>query len=143
VLALAAALAQLGVEAIDGVGIHPVERQPAERRQQLLVGVAPVVDERVRRDGTDRGAPLEPGFQQVGDGLAGGAAVLAGADLADEARLELASLGLGRGGAGLLALPPGERIAAGIDNDPPAMAALLDHQEALDHPLKGARMIKG
>jgi hypothetical protein len=56
--------------------------------------------------------------------------VLAGADLADEAGFELASLGLGRGGAGLLALPPGERVAAGVDDDSPAVAALLDHQEA-------------
>jgi hypothetical protein len=41
VLALAAALAQLGVQALDGGGVDPVARQPAERRQQLLVGVAP------------------------------------------------------------------------------------------------------
>src|SRR4029453_17497527 len=53
VLALATALAQLGGEAIDGGVVHPIERESAERRQQLLVGVAAVVDERVRRDGTD------------------------------------------------------------------------------------------
>jgi hypothetical protein len=56
--------------------------------------------------------------------------VLAGADLADQAGLQLAGLGLGSGGTGLLALLPGERVAAGVDDDPPAVAALLDHQEA-------------
>jgi hypothetical protein len=81
VLALAAALAQLGVEAVDGGGVHPVERQPAEGRQQLLVGVAPVIDQSVGRDRAHRGAPLEPGLDKVSHGLAGGAAVLAGADL--------------------------------------------------------------
>jgi hypothetical protein len=34
------------------------------------------------------------------------------------------------GGAGLLALAAGERIPAGIDDHPPAVAALFDHQEA-------------
>jgi len=56
--------------------------------------------------------------------------VLAGADLANEAGFELAGLGLGRGRAGLLALAAGERVAAGIDDDPPAVAALLDRQKA-------------
>jgi hypothetical protein len=130
VLALAAALAQLGVEPIDGGAVDPVERQPAERRQQLLVGVAAVVDQGVGRDRADRRAPLEPGLQEVGDGLAGGAAVLAGADFADEAGFELASLGLGRRGAGLLAFAAGKRVAAGVDDDPPAITALLDHQVA-------------
>jgi hypothetical protein len=69
-------------------------------------------------------------LDEVAYGLAGGAAVLAGAHLADEAGFELAGLGLGRGGAGLLALLAGERVAAGVDDDPPALAALLDHQEA-------------
>jgi hypothetical protein len=90
VLALAAALVQLGVEPVDGGGIDPVERQPAEGRQQLLIGVAPVVDQGVGRDRAHRGAPLEPGLDEVGHGLAGGAAVLAGADLTDEAGLQLA-----------------------------------------------------
>jgi hypothetical protein len=52
-----------------------------------------------------------------------------GADLADEAGFELAGLGLGRGGAGLLALAAGEWVAAGVDDDAPAVAPLLDHQE--------------
>jgi hypothetical protein len=56
--------------------------------------------------------------------------VLASADLADQAGFELASLGLGRGRAGLLALAAGERVPACVDDDPPAVAALLDHQEA-------------
>jgi len=73
---------------------------------------------------------LEPGLDEVGHGLAGGAAVLAGADLADEAGFELAGLGFGRRGAGLLALAAGEWVAAGVDDDPPAVAALFDHQEA-------------
>jgi hypothetical protein len=69
-------------------------------------------------------------LDEVGHGLASGAAVLAGADLADEVGLQLAGLGLGRGGAGLLALAAGERIAAGVDDNPPAGAPLFDHQEA-------------
>jgi hypothetical protein len=120
----------LGVEAVDGGGVDPVGRQPADGRQQLLVGVAPVVDQRVGRDRAHRGPPLEPGLDEVGDGLAGGAAVLSGADLADEAGFELAGLGLGRGGAGLLALAAGKWVAAGVDDDPPAVAPLLDHQRA-------------
>jgi hypothetical protein len=66
--------------------------------------------------------------------------VLAGADLADEAGFELASLGLGRGGTGLLALAAGERVAVGVDDDPPAVARFLITRRLLDHP--GARMIR-
>jgi hypothetical protein len=55
--------------------------------------------------------------------------MLAGAHLADEAGFELAGLRLGSSCAGLLALLPGERVAASVD-DPPAVAALFDHQEA-------------
>jgi hypothetical protein len=86
---------------------------------------------------------LEPGFQQVGDGLAGGAAVLGSADLADEAGFELAGLGLGRGGPGLLALAAGERVATGVHDDPPAVAALLDQWRLLAHLRGGTRMIMG
>jgi hypothetical protein len=130
VLALAAALAQLGVEAVDGGGVDPVERQAAESRQELLVGVAPIVDQGVGRDRAHRGAPLEPGLDEAAHALAGGATVLSGADLADKAGFELAGLGLGGGGAGLLALFAGEWVAAGVDDDPPAVAPLLDHQSA-------------
>jgi len=55
--------------------------------------------------------------------------VPAGADLADEAGFELAGLGLGRGGAGLLPLLAGERVTTGVDHHPPVVAALLDHRE--------------
>jgi hypothetical protein len=86
--------------------------RPAGRRAAHLRSEAGRTDQRRTRPRTDkianpsntgpgspaRGAPLEPGFQEVGDGLAGSAAVLAGADLADKARFEPASLGLGRGG---------------------------------------------
>jgi len=79
--------------------------------------------------GRTEGRHWNQALDEVGHGLAGGAAVLAGADLADEAGFQLAGLGLGGGGAGLLALAAGEWVAAGVD-DPPAVAALLDHQEA-------------
>jgi hypothetical protein len=68
--------------------------------------------------------------------------VLAGADLADEAGFQLAGLGLGRGGVGLLALAAGEWVAAGVDDDPPAVAPLLITRRLLDHPPERARMIR-
>jgi hypothetical protein len=68
--------------------------------------------------------------------------VLAGADLADQAGLQLAGLGLGSGGTGLLALLPGERVTAGVDDDPPAVAALLITRRLLGHLPEGARMIR-
>jgi hypothetical protein len=109
------------------------------RREQLLVGVAAIVDQGVGGDGAHGRAPLEPGFEEVGDSLAGGAAVLAGADLANQAGFELAGLGLGRGGAGLLALLAGERVTAGVDDDPPAVAALLDQLKAPWSPASGSK----
>jgi hypothetical protein len=55
---------------------------------------------------------------------------------------ELAGVGPGLGRAGLLALLAGERVAAGVDDDPPAVAALLDHPaEASCGQASATRMI--
>jgi hypothetical protein len=53
--------------------------------------------------------------------------MLAGPRSPDQPGFELSGLGPGLGRAGLLALLGSERIAAGLDDDPPAAAALLDH----------------
>jgi hypothetical protein len=73
------------------------------------------------------GPPFAPGVQQLGHGLVAGGPVLAGPCFPDEPGFELAGLGSGPGRAGLLALLTGEWVTAGVDDDPPAVAALLDH----------------
>jgi hypothetical protein len=73
------------------------------------------------------GSPFAPGVQQLGHGLVADGPVLAGPGFPDEAGFELAGLGSGLDRAGLLAFLAGERVAAGVDDDPPAVAALLDH----------------
>jgi hypothetical protein len=73
------------------------------------------------------GPPFAPGVQQLGHRLVPSGPMLAGPGLPDEAGFELAGLGPGLGRAGLLALLAGERVAAGVDDDPPAVATLLDH----------------
>jgi hypothetical protein len=109
---------------------HPVRRRAVGDQRDLgdLLRERFLVQERaVGGDGPDALAPLEPGGQQVGDGLGGGALVLAGADLTDEAGLELPGLGLGVGGPGLLALAARQQVTAGAHDDPPTVATLLDH----------------
>jgi hypothetical protein len=68
--------------------------------------------------------------------------VLAGADLADEAGLQLAGLGLGSGGAGLLALLAGERVTAGVDDDHQRLPRFLITRRLLGHLPEGGRMIR-
>src|SRR4029450_2456580 len=123
----AALATQPAVEGVDGGGPHARDRLRAERGQQLLVDVAPVVGQRVGGDRADALTPLQPRSDQLGHSLAGRAPVLAGADLTDQPGFELARLGLGPGGPGLLPLAPGEGVTTGVDDDPPTVAALLDH----------------
>jgi hypothetical protein len=89
--------------------------------------------------GRTEGAPLEPGLDEFGHGLAGGAAVLAGTHLADQAGLQLAGLRLGSGRAGLLALAAGERVAAGVDDDHQRLPRFLITRRLLGHPPEGGK----
>ena len=83
--ALAALLAQVGVEGVQGGGVQPAELELAEGGPDGAVDVAAVGGHRGGRDGPDALAPLQPALQQLGDGPVGRAAVLAGADLGDAA----------------------------------------------------------
>ncbi len=92
-----------------------------------MLDQAGIAEHRPLGDLTLAGPPLAPGVRQLGHGLVAGGPVLAGPGSPDEAGFELAGLGSGLGRAGLLALLAGERVAAGVDDDPSAVAALLDH----------------
>ena len=134
VLAARAALAELGEEPIDGGGVHAAEPQLTDGRDDLVLDQAGVAEHGALGNLTLAGPPLAPGVQQLGHGLVAGGAVLAGPGFPDEPGFELAGLGAGLGRAGLLALLAGEGIAAGVDDDPPAVAALLDHLRRLLWP---------
>jgi hypothetical protein len=127
VLAAGAALAELRQEAVEGGGIHAAEPQIPQRRVDLVLDEAAVAEHGALGDLALAGSPFAPGVQQLGHGLVAGRPVLAGPGLPDQLRFELTGLGLGLGRAGLLALLAGERITAGVDDDPPAVTALLDH----------------
>jgi hypothetical protein len=142
VLAAGASLAELGEEPVDGGGVDAAEPQLTDGRDDLVLDQAAVAEHGALGDLALAGSPFAPGVQQLGHGLVAGGPVLAGPCLPDEPGFELAGPGAGPGRAGLLALLAGERVAAGVDDDPPAVAALLDHPcEASCSPVSGTRMI--
>jgi hypothetical protein len=53
--------------------------------------------------------------------------VLAGADLGDEPGLGLLGFSSGSDADAFLALAAGDRVTAGVDDHPPALAPLVDH----------------
>jgi hypothetical protein len=66
--------------------------------------------------------------------------VLAGADLGDEPGLNLLGLDSAVDADALLALVAGDRVAAGVDDHPPALAPLVDHGGLLATSLTGMRL---
>src|ERR687892_595685 len=96
-------------------------------RDDLVLDQAAVTEHGALGDLALAGSPFAPGVQQLGHGLVAGGPVLAGPGFPDQPGFQLAGLGSGLGRAGRLALLAGERIATGVDDDPPAVAALLDH----------------
>jgi hypothetical protein len=86
----------------------------------------------LRRHGVRIRATVHRGFEQLSDRLRVRAAVPAGGSLGDQAGLKPLGVGLGLGGAGLLALAAGEGVTAGIDDDSPTVSTLLDHCGLLD-----------
>src|SRR5919106_1209900 len=96
-------------------------------RDDLVLDQAAVTEHGALGNLTLAGSPFAPRVQQLGHGLVAGGPVLAGPGLPDQPGFELAGLGSGPGRTGLLALLAGERVAAGVDDDPPAVATLLDH----------------
>jgi len=132
----AAAGAQGGVEAVEGRGVQPPERDVAERREDGAVDVALV---------GDPGAPgkvghLEPARQELRDGRVGRRPP-ALVDLGEQAGAERLGLALGPGGAGEVAALAGDRVVAGVDDDLPGLAALAD--VALCHGLEGSPLTGG
>jgi len=127
VLAAGAALTQLGQEPVQGGGVYAAEPQLPQRRDDLVLDQAAVAEHGALGDLALAGSPFAPGVQQLGYGLVAGGPVLARPGLPDQLGFELAGLGSGPGRAGLLTLLAGEWVAAGVDDDPPAVAALLDH----------------
>ena len=81
--ALAALLAQVGVEGVQGGGIQPAG-ELAEGGPDGAVDVAAVGGHGGGRDRPDALAPVQPAVQQLGHRPVGAGAVLAGADLGDE-----------------------------------------------------------
>ena len=73
----------------------------------------------------------------------GAAAVLAGADLGDEPGLNLLGLDSAVDADALLALAAGDRVTAGVDDHPPALAPLVDHGGLLATPPNGMRLPVG
>jgi hypothetical protein len=128
-LAAGAALAELSQEPVEGGGVHPAEPQVPNGGDDLVLDRAAVAEHGALGDLALAGSPFAPGVQQLGHRLVAGGPVLAGPCLPDQPGFELAGLGSGLGRAGLLALLAGEWVAAGVDDDPPAVAPLLDHPQ--------------
>src|SRR5215218_8972755 len=118
---LATLFAELGVEAVQCGRVQPSDGELAEYREDEPVHVAPVVVDRPRRDGPHALAPLEPAVQQLGHGPLAVASVLAGGRLGDQAGLQQLGFGPGGGRPTLAELLAGHRVAADVEDDPPAL----------------------
>jgi hypothetical protein len=125
-LAAGATLAELGQKPVEGGGIHAAEPQVPNSGDDLVLDQAAVAEHGALGDLALAGSPLAPGVQKLGHRLVSGGPVLASPGLLYQAGFELTGLRPGPGRAGLLALLAGEGVAAGVDDDPPAVAALLD-----------------
>jgi hypothetical protein len=106
--------AQGGVEAVEGRGVQAPEWQVAERRKNGSVDVALIGDPRAPREISH----LKPTCKELRDGRVS-RWPLALVDLIEQAGTQRLRLALGPSRAGEVAALAGDRVVAGVDDDPP------------------------
>jgi hypothetical protein len=104
--ALAALLAQVGVEGVQGGGVEPTELELAQGEPDGPVDVTALGGDGGGRDRPDALAPFQPAVQHLGHCPVRGGQVLAGADFGDGPGLGLLGLGSGGDADALLARRP-------------------------------------